>query len=945
MKKNLFSSINKLILCLLFLIITCVSIQNTTIYASSNNIFSGKGTKETPYIIENQNDLIQLQKEVNSGKTFKNNYFRQTSDIDLDNKEWIPIGNKVKNPFYGIYDGNGFVIKNIFIDTDTANSALFGYLGGTVSNLGIESGSILGYTAAAIAGSSVGTDAAIYNCYNKIPITGYKAGGIAESFSDGTIAACWNSGELSGDIVGGIVSSGGDVKVFSCFAVNDILFPQDVVSTTSYSISKKELFSNPIKTKLNIASATTQYMFTNINEVELKQWKLTSNDTLNFSDENGYIILFGIINSYLPTFVLLIIFLWFIIKIVPLSKEKLKRQSIGGICIITGVISLFVDTALIYTGTEVLNWGNLSFIILINLLFILSLYKQIKKTDLSTLKLKKEWLFLLLLILVTGILQLAQFRLIPKYDACLYYGSLVQGTSSFRLDLFTYIGSFVCWKWIHGLVLLIGPFEFLFPGEMIGVYIANMLITIFTIPCLYWLIKKIYTNISPQIAIIPCIIFVFSPYALGLFTHLSMDWHLPFFTIWLLCAIKKKNNLLISFCGFLLSFTKITGAVFYVGILLYIGIAEILNHQERNIIKKIVNWWEWKKILCWIFPTVVFLLTFVFGDHFTIQNFYGTYVSEQMIQFNNKVHFIQIFAQCFLFGFRWLFVLGIAVLVMVLIFSKKRRKKILMNIDSNFVAAILFAFFVVLIVLLLYNSDADCPRYTTIFNILYVLLFPMIICTIFSREIFQIIVGSIISLLLIIQTYWTIDPAIILICETTNTGKKNMYKLAVPNDPRQGMNIGTDYGDGIEVIGDAYAYNFEYHFYDDLVNQALAKIQPDSKDAIYILDILDYEFHISGNTNRTYKIYWNPKSNRRTYSANNSENIYLNVCNITTDSLDKNQEYSIKLPKTFYLIVADRIDETKTLDYLDDRNYELVEKSSYENIYGKMSLLEFEQIQ
>ena len=386
MKKNLFSSINKLILCLLFLIITCVSIQNTTIYASSNNIFSGKGTKETPYIIENQNDLIQLQKEFNSGKTFKNNYFRQTSDIDLDNKEWIPIGNKVKNPFYGIYDGNGFVIKNIFIDTDTANSALFGYLGGTVSNLGIESGSILGYTAAAIAGSSVGTDAAIYNCYNKIPITGYKAGGIAESFSDGTIAACWNSGELSGDIVGGIVSSGGDVKVFSCFAVNDILFPQDVVSTTSYSISKKELFSNPIKTKLNIASATTQYMFTNINEVELKQWKLTSNDTLNFSDENGYIILFGIINSYLPTFVLLIIFLWFIIKIVPLSKEKLKRQSIGGICIITGVISLFVDTALIYTGTEVLNWGNLSFIILINLLFILSLYKQIKKTDLSTKK-------------------------------------------------------------------------------------------------------------------------------------------------------------------------------------------------------------------------------------------------------------------------------------------------------------------------------------------------------------------------------------------------------------------------------------------------------------------------------------------------------------------------------------------------------------------------------
>lgn len=47
-------------------------------------------------------------------------------DLDLSSEEnWIPIGNK-ENPFNGIFDGNGYTIKNMKINTTNGYAGLFG---------------------------------------------------------------------------------------------------------------------------------------------------------------------------------------------------------------------------------------------------------------------------------------------------------------------------------------------------------------------------------------------------------------------------------------------------------------------------------------------------------------------------------------------------------------------------------------------------------------------------------------------------------------------------------------------------------------------------------------------------------------------------------------------------------------------------------------------------
>lgn len=74
----------------------------------------GNGSESSPYQIRTGAQLAFLAKQVNSGNTYANKYFILTNNIDLNNIEWIPIGDGV-NYFAGIFDGKEHFIKNLKI--------------------------------------------------------------------------------------------------------------------------------------------------------------------------------------------------------------------------------------------------------------------------------------------------------------------------------------------------------------------------------------------------------------------------------------------------------------------------------------------------------------------------------------------------------------------------------------------------------------------------------------------------------------------------------------------------------------------------------------------------------------------------------------------------------------------------------------------------------------
>ena len=132
------------------------------IYADS--YAGGDGSKTNPYEIATAEQLAKLARDVNNGNTpqaFLGKYFKLTADIDLSGGIWMPIGkyynygngNGDNRLFFGKFDGNGHVIKNMHIQWEgtEARSAwgLFSTLQGasstnltTVTNLIIENAKV-----------------------------------------------------------------------------------------------------------------------------------------------------------------------------------------------------------------------------------------------------------------------------------------------------------------------------------------------------------------------------------------------------------------------------------------------------------------------------------------------------------------------------------------------------------------------------------------------------------------------------------------------------------------------------------------------------------------------------------------------------------------------------------------------------------------------------------
>lgn len=132
------------------------------IYADS--YAGGDGSKTNPYEIATAEQLAKLARDVNNGNTpqaFLGKYFKLTADIDLSGGIWKPIGkyyndgNGKNRLFFGKFDGNGHVIKNMHIQWEDADDnaksvwGLFSTLQGesstnltTVTNLIIENATV-----------------------------------------------------------------------------------------------------------------------------------------------------------------------------------------------------------------------------------------------------------------------------------------------------------------------------------------------------------------------------------------------------------------------------------------------------------------------------------------------------------------------------------------------------------------------------------------------------------------------------------------------------------------------------------------------------------------------------------------------------------------------------------------------------------------------------------
>lgn len=83
---------------------------------------------KTEFVLTTAAQLVGLSDLVNNGTNFLDCTIKLAKDIDLNNKNWTPIG-KSENVFSGTFNGQGHTIKNLWIqDSELENAGLFGYV-------------------------------------------------------------------------------------------------------------------------------------------------------------------------------------------------------------------------------------------------------------------------------------------------------------------------------------------------------------------------------------------------------------------------------------------------------------------------------------------------------------------------------------------------------------------------------------------------------------------------------------------------------------------------------------------------------------------------------------------------------------------------------------------------------------------------------------------------
>ena len=235
-------------------------------------------------VIRNGSQLKALADAINNKEIDGNVIVDLANDIDLSGISYEGIGTRIddeKIPFKGTFDGHGYRIKNMVIESDGGNKGLFGLVSGaTIKNVIVDKSCEIyttGYSAG-IVGTAVGKAVVtIENCGNEASVNVGSSGAngagilgvndmseayvkIINCFNTGDIVGqrecaaisgwlgdraevvnCYNSGEIAPECVDGDRTfaryNGNAVTITNCYEVNG----RQVIAATSEDVTGGKL--------------------------------------------------------------------------------------------------------------------------------------------------------------------------------------------------------------------------------------------------------------------------------------------------------------------------------------------------------------------------------------------------------------------------------------------------------------------------------------------------------------------------------------------------------------------------------------------------------------------------------------------------------------------------------------------------------------------------------
>lgn len=212
----------------------------------------GSGTEEDPYLISNLEELVWVSEHRDKW----DRWYKQIADIDASatwlmgevyqhiggNIGFSPIGNNDSYPFTGHYNGQGYTIRNLYVNSVSIYAGLFGNVDSTNHEVGISGIKLINCTiinktgasyTGGLIGSVSGNNFSLSECYVSGSVYGvYAIGGLAGQISGygNTVFRCASNTIISksrtitlyGMAVGGFIGLCGRIFIEDCYSRSNI---------------------------------------------------------------------------------------------------------------------------------------------------------------------------------------------------------------------------------------------------------------------------------------------------------------------------------------------------------------------------------------------------------------------------------------------------------------------------------------------------------------------------------------------------------------------------------------------------------------------------------------------------------------------------------------------------------------------------------------------------
>lgn len=595
-------------------------------------------------------------------------------------------------------------------------------------------------------------------------------------------------------------------------------------------------------------------------------------------------------------------------------KYKISCSIASQIAIIFFYIMIFVYAALFKTYANITRPKSILILTTVSTVFCVTFSaiainkKNIGESFLSRIKKNK---YLIILILITVLIRLPQMGTVIRWDSQVYYAHLQSACENFDFSFSSLFNGFrLAGHPTIGYASFLAILEFLMPGNIYNISISNLFLSIILVISVYkilaYFLKK--ENICTMFLSV-CVSSL--PIFLGTYTYYHMDFGVCIFFFMLLFCHIYKYYLWELFTGLLLIQSKEVGVIVLGGYVLFFLVAKFISVKGAFIdrFRVIIKCKETWPLIGITLAGCIYMFLSITGilNGWQMTDSSGNAITEMNYFSFDLKYILHKLKEIFILNFQWIVVIIIASLVPVNLLTRRNKK-----ID-NYIWGILGSIVSYLLFSMIYITY-PLPRYNIVIMMETVLVMCILIGDTFKKCFVQCFFCIIISMIFIIQSYFTIDPVSIKIFKNLNANGLPLLQTSLE--------------DG--YIGDYCVYNYQYSFLDKGIAKILSDIDYKGEIPLFIKNTAD-DLFLGGNR-QFFPIYWDRMEEKWTYTIS-EYTIEINEQKIWDFTVDT-------LPETILLIDIPYYNDVNQDEYWENilTHYTIIdeEKEIKVGCYGSM---------